>query len=136
MNQLMNRLWNPDLGLLFVRLALGAVFIYAGWFKINNIEMITGFFGTLGFSAFWAYVVAYAEFLGGIAFVLGVAVRYFGIITSVIMLTAMFKVHWAKGFSLSNGGYEQVLVLLLLSLCLVVSGAGKYSVSKFLNKNW
>jgi len=93
-----------------------------------------GFFASLGFSAFWAYLVAYVEFLGGIAFILGIAVRYFGVLTSVIMLVAMFKVHWANGYNVANNGYELVLILLLASLAVVTLGEGEYSVKKLLKR--
>jgi putative oxidoreductase len=125
---------NPDVGLLFIRLALAAVFINAGWAKINNIEGVIGFFGTLGISSFFAYVVAYVEFLGGIAFLLGIWVRYFGLAVAFNMLVAIYKVHWENGFSLANGGYEQVLVLMLMALTLVTTGAGKYTAQKLLRR--
>jgi len=126
--ELVERLHNPDLASLFVRIALGVVFIYAGWFKVSNIDMVVGGFAQSGFPMFSAYFVAYAEFIGGILLVLGVAVRYVGIILAIIMAVALFKVHLAAGFSLQNGGYEYVFVLLLGALSLVTSGAGKYSV--------
>ncbi len=128
------RLHNPDLAILFMRVALGVVFIYAGWFKISNIDMVVSGFAQAGFPMLIAYFVAYAEFIGGILLVLGVVVRYVGIILAVIMVVALFKVHFAAGFSLQNGGYEYVLVLLLGALSLVTSGSGKYSLMKVLKK--
>ena len=133
-HQLMHRLHNPDLGLLFIRLALGVVFINSGWAKVTNLEGVVGFFATLGLPAFLAYLVAYVEFLGGIAFVLGILVRYFGLLTAIIMAVAICKVHWANGFNPADGGYGYVLVFLLASLAIVTMGAGSYSLARLFRK--
>jgi putative oxidoreductase len=134
MNKLMNRLHNPDLGILFIRIALAAVFINAGWFKVNNIDMVVTGFASMGFSSFLAYLVAYAEFLGGILLLLGILARYTGVVIAIIMFVAMTKVHFANGFSLANKGYEYVLVLMLCALAIVVLGAGKYSLTSLFKK--
>jgi putative oxidoreductase len=124
---LMHHLHNPDLGILFLRLALGPVFIYSGWFKIASMETAIGFFKALGFAPFLAYFVAWSEFLGGIAFILGIFSRYAGILLAIIMAVAI-KVLFHNGFSLANSGYEFALVLMLGSLAMVTLGSGKYSL--------
>lgn len=126
---MIHKLHNPDVGTLLLRFALAAVFIHAGWFKVNDMEMVVGAFGSMGFHPVLAYFVAYAEFIGGIALLLGVFVRYVGIIFTVIMAVATFKVHFANGFGLSTGGYEYVFVLMLISAAMVTLGAGKYSLA-------
>lgn len=122
---------NQDLGKLFLRLAIGIVFIYAGWMKIGDLEKVATFFGSIGLYPWLAYLVAYVEFLGGIALVLGLFVRYAGLLLSVVMLVASFKVHWPNGYSLQNGGYEYVLVLLLGSLAIITLGAGRYALDAY-----
>lgn len=134
LHSLMHRLHNPDLGALFVRIALGVVFINAGWFKVNDMDMVVAGFGKIGIPAALAYFVAYAELIGGIALILGIFVRYVGIIFAVIMLVAIFKVHFASGFSLKNGGYEYVFVLMFASLAAITLGSGKYSLAHLLKK--
>ncbi|MBI2623815.1 MAG: DoxX family protein [Candidatus Liptonbacteria bacterium] len=132
MHALLHRLENRDLGILFVRIAVGVVFLHAGWGKLSDMApVVTGFVG-MGFPAWVAHLVAYCEFLGGIAVLLGIFVRYAGIILAVIMLVAFWKVHAANGFSLANGGYEYVFVLFFSALALVTQGAGKYSLARFL----
>jgi putative oxidoreductase len=129
-----HRLNNPDLGRFFIRIALGAAFVHAGWLKVNDLEGVVNGFANNGIPAVFAYLVAYIEFLGGIAFIAGILVRYFGILTAVIMFVAMTKVHWDNGFGLANHGYEYVLVLMLASLAVVTLGSGKYSLAHILKK--
>jgi putative oxidoreductase len=133
-NQIINGLHSSDWASLFIRLAVGIVFIHAGWFKIQNLENVVGYFGMMGIPALLAYLVSYAEFISGILFILGIFVRYAGIVTSIIMIVAMVKVHMPNGYSLANNGYEYVLVLLLASLTVVTLGEGKYSVKNLLNR--
>jgi len=81
-----------------------------------------------------AYLVAYTELISGILMILGLWVRHAGIVLSIIMLVAMFKVHWPNGFSLAKGGYEYVFVLLLCALAVVTLGAGKHTLHRWLKK--
>lgn len=131
---ILNRLHNPDLGILFVRLAVGIVFIYAGWMKVSNMPQVLEGFASIGIPAFLTYIVAYSEFIGGILMILGLFTRYAGAILAIIMVVAIWKVHLVNGFSLAVNGYEYVLVLLLLSLAMVTFGAGKYSAAHLLRK--
>lgn len=130
---LLNRLHNPDLGIFLLRLALGVVFLNAGWLKFTNIDMTIGFFAKIGFPASLAYLVTYVELLGGLAFILGILVRYFGFALAINMLVAT-KLLFSHGFSLANGGYEYTFVLMLGSLALITLGAGKYSLAHFFKK--
>ncbi|MCX6755974.1 MAG: DoxX family protein [Candidatus Nomurabacteria bacterium] len=133
-HELVHKFNNPNLGILFIRIALGVVFISEGWTKISHIEYVAGFFGVIGIPVFLAYFVSYFEFVAGILLICGVFVRYVGIILSAIMLVAIAKVHFVHGFNVQNGGYEYVYVLLLSAMSLVTFGSGPYSVKKFLNK--
>ena len=129
-----HRLHNSDLSILFVRLALGLVFVHAGWLKVTNMEMVASFFGSMGFPVFFAYLVGYVELIGGIAMIVGIFVRYFGILLAIVMLVAMFKVHLPNGYGLSGNGVEYVLSLFLLAAAMVTSGSGKYSLAALIRK--
>ncbi len=120
---------NKNFGLLLIRIALGLVFVYHGWGKVDNMEATIGFFGSIGLAPFWAYITAWVELLGGLLLILGICVREAGALLTIVMLTAIFKVHLANGFG-GNGGYEFQLVLLLASLAMVFTGAGKYALLK------
>lgn len=65
---------------------------------------------------------------------IGIFVRYAGIILAIIMFVAITKVHWANGYGMANNGYEYTLGLFLLSLAMVTFGAGAYSLARYLRK--
>lgn len=127
-------LHNPDLGILFIRIALGLVFMHAGWLKVANAEFVVTSFAAIGIPAYLAYFVMYAELIGGALIILGFFARYIGIILAVIMIVAIVKAHLVNGFGLQNNGYEYVLVLLLNSLAIVTLGDGKYSLERLVKK--
>lgn len=135
LNTIMRRLHNPDLGLLLIRVALGVVFLYHGWTKVADMEPVIGFFGTLGFAPWLAYLVAWVETIGGVALIFGVFTRYAAIVLAVVALVALVKVHLPNGFSVSAGGYEFILVLLLGSIALVTMGEGKYSLGRLFKRS-
>ncbi|MEK7095238.1 MAG: DoxX family protein [Patescibacteria group bacterium] len=128
MNKFINRLQNADLGIFFIRLAIGIVFVHAGWLKLSDMDMAVTGFAAGGMPAFLAYLVAYGEFIGGILLILGLWVRYAAIVIGIIMIVAIFKVHLVNGFGMSKGGFEYPLVLLLGALSIITLGEGKYSV--------
>lgn len=92
------------IGPLALRLYLGPIFIFAGWKKISGIEDTIAWFGNpdwglgLPFPELMAWLAALTEFGGGIALLLGVAVRFFSIPLMVTMLVAAFAVHWPNGW--------------------------------------
>lgn len=131
-HRVLHRFHNHDAGIFLVRLALAAAFIHAGWLKVTNIDMVVTGFASIGLTAFFAYLVAYCELIAGLAFLVGIFVRYAGVVTSIIMIVAISKVHLANGFGLQNGGYEYTLILLCLSLAMITFGAGAYSWARLL----
>jgi len=119
---------------LLLRLGIGIIFLVHGVGKLFNlgptalgINGTANFFASLGIPAamFFAWVVALVETFGGAALLLGVLTRYAALLLAIDMLTALLVFHLPKGFSILNGGYEFVLLLLLGNLSLLLSGAGK-----------
>lgn len=134
-----------SLGLLILRLALGAVFIAHGgqkvfaWWGGHGIEGFVAHVVQMGFPAWMGYLAAYTEFVGGIAMVLGLLTRLAGLGLVSTMAVAIWKVHGANGLFLNGAcdptkgnGYEYAMVLLAMALCLVFTGAGKISIDSFI----
>jgi putative oxidoreductase len=93
-----------------------------------------------------AWVTALVEFIGGISVIAGAFVAPLSVPMSVIMLTAMFSVHFQYGFSsirlkavTASGaefgpiGYEMNLLYIAGLLTLALGGAGRWSVDRYLS---
>lgn len=126
----LSSLHNKDLALLLIRVGLASVFIYHGFGKVMDMPGTVAFFASIGLGSFWAYVAAWVEFLGGILMLVGVRVREVGVLFAIIMLVAIYAVHFKNGFNSMSGGYEFQFTLLLSSLAMVFAGAGKYALLK------
>ena len=117
---------NNDVGILLIRIAVAAIFLYAGIYKLTNMDMVVGFFGSMGLAPFWAYLVAIVETLGGLAVLLGAFICSSSALLAIIMIVAIFTTGISKGFS----AHELEIVMLLASVALMFTGAGKYSIAK------
>lgn len=127
MKKINNPSWfNQDTGILLIRVAVALIFIFAGVTKLMNISMVAGFFGMMGLPAFVAWAVALVETIGGVAVLLGIWTRFFGIALAIIMVNAFFLAHMKQGFIES----QMVIVLFLVNLALVAMGPGKYALKK------
>ena len=73
-----------DLVLLIGRVLLGGIFVFSGYFKVTAVAAFAASLERRGvpFASVMGVIGAYVEFLGGLAIVLGIEVRY----TSVLMI--------------------------------------------------
>ena len=121
-----------ETGMFLIRLALAIVFILHGWEKVADMAKTVAAFEGMGFSAFWAYLVAWVELLGGVAMLLGVWTKCVGWLLAIIMAVAIYVV---KGMGMGlSGGYEFNVVLLLIALGVAFAGPGTLTVKKFFSK--
>ncbi len=125
----------PDWALLILRLGIGATFIVHGYPKLfpSGPGGFAGFLQNLGFPGpvFLAYVVSIVEFVGGIAMVLGLFVRYVGVLMVIEMIVTSSRVKMPRGVSFifaKGTGWELDFLLLIIALALVLLGAGAISV--------
>ena len=129
-----------DLGILLLRIVVGLIFLVAGYLKLTGgVAGFGGFLGSLGvpLPGFFAWVVALAETLGGLALILGIGTRIVGLVLVIDMFFAIVLVKLPNGFQNSNGGYQFELLLLAACLLLALAGAGKLSGdSKFLQNRF
>jgi len=129
----MSQLWSVsvDRGLLLVRVALGMVFVAHGWQKlaVNGVSGVATGFEQMGFPLpmLNAVIITAVEFGGGLLLIAGAGTRLVAALLAFAMLVATVVVHGSGGFFLPTG-YEFALTLMLVSLALTQTGAGRYSV--------
>ena len=133
MKNLVTKIYNPNLGLLLIRVALAVVFIFHGLGKFQHMADTVTFFSKINIPVFFAYVVAAIEFFGGIALLFGVFVEISAILLAIVIFVAIISVKFSNGFAGMTGrpGYELDLVLLLVLVGMAFLGAGKYAVKRF-----
>jgi putative oxidoreductase len=133
MKNFASKIYNPNVGLLLIRVALAVVFIYHGLGKFQNMAQTTGFFSMLNVPEVFAYVVAAAEFFGGIALLLGLFVEISAFLLAIVMFVAISLVKFGNGFAGMPGkaGYELDLVLFLVLLGVACLGSGRFALKKF-----
>jgi putative oxidoreductase len=128
---------------LVLRLTLGLVMFPHGAQKLLGWYGGFGFSGTMGFFTEtmhlpWliAFLVIIGESFGSVALLLGLLTRFTAASLAVIMLGAVTMVHLPHGFFMNwfgkqaGEGYEYHLLVIGISLALLVTGAGKWSVDK------
>lgn len=121
---------------LLTRLALGGVLLAHGLLKIlvYTLPGAAGFFASVGFPGWTAYIVAPLEVIAGLAMIVGFRSRLFAALTLPVQIGAG-TVHMHNGwlFSSPNGGWEFPAVLVVLTIIVLILGDGTYSVRREAN---
>ena len=121
------------LGLLAMRIALGAVMIVHGYPKVTGIHNVEKFFGSIGLPWWSAYLSAGAEFFGGILIIIGLLTRPVAFAQLIDMIVAIAKVHWKHGL-IGEGNYQLPLTLAALGLALIFFGAGAIALDAIIGR--
>jgi len=87
--------------LLALRIYLAFVFFMPGLMKLKNITATAQFFGSMHFPlpTLMAYLAGMAETVGAVLLLIGLLTRWMTIPLMIVMLVAIFAVHWDNGWS-------------------------------------
>ena len=116
---------------LILRVASGTLFLAHGLLKVFvfTIPGTVGFFESVGFPGFLAYLTITAEIFGGLALIAGVGTRYVSLALVPVLLGATY-VHAGNGWLFSNegGGWEFPAFWAVALLASALLGNGAYAV--------
>src|SRR3989338_5431016 len=128
----------------FLRLGLGIIFTYHGFGKVfgagtnlgtawNPGMSLLSFFGfpismIPGMSVVLQAMVAWGEFLGGLAILTGFLTELAALGIIIIMAGAIITVHGQNGFNMMNRGFEYNFALIMMCFALIATGPGPLSI--------
>ena len=132
----MNKLLNPRLGQMILRIVLGVIFVAHGASKLFGEPGVTGtagFFGQLGIPVpiLSAWLITLLEFVGGMFLIVGLFVVPTAILLAIHMAVGIVLVHAPNGFYVigpGSGGVEFNLLLIAGLLSVLLGGPGMAAV--------
>ncbi|MGO8762985.1 MAG: DoxX family protein [Desulfobaccales bacterium] len=124
-----------------LRIALGVIFLahggqkLFGWLGGKGLTATAAYFTQkLGMNPglLWAALAGVGEFGGAVLVLLGLFTRLGALSIAVVMLVAIFQVHWGAFFM--PKGIEFAFSLLASALALLIAGGGKFSLDAWLQE--
>src|SRR5215472_17416029 len=145
-----NRFKSPTWAPVLLRLIVGFGFMEHGYSKlVKGPEVFATILQGLGVPTphLMAWLTILTELLGGFAVLLGAFITLVSVPMAVVLLTAIFSVHWRYGFSsikllaatpagaqFGPIGYECNLLYLACLVALVLAGSGPLSLDGVLSR--
>ena len=127
----MNTTQTTNYGITLLRIALGTMFVAHGLLKVLVFTLpgTAGYFESVGFPGFLAYIVAPAEIIAGVALLIGFRTRLVSSVMIPVLLGATL-VHLGNGwtFSAPKGGWEYPLYLVIAAIAQSLLGSGAFSL--------
>ena len=140
------------IGVALVRLVLGVLFFAHGYHKVIGFEdaglggagglaNVVAFMTGMGMPVPVVYMVAFGEFLGGLALIFGFLSRFAAFGIMIIMIGAIFMVHlpgglfinWALSAEASHG-FEYNLALVSMCWLILLAGPGRFALDNLIFK--
>lgn len=124
------------IGLLFLRVALGVIFIFHGYPKLfSGTQQMMGFFQHIGLPGYFVFVAGVFEFFGGLLLIIGLFTRLAGLLLTGEMLVAMWKAHGLFAHPAAVDNYQFPLACCAGAFALATIGAGVISLDQILFRN-
>lgn len=122
---------DSELASAILRVAFGIMFLAHGLLKfvVFGLAGTAGFFDSVGFPGWLAYVVTPLEIVAGIMLIAGFQTCRVSLAMIPILLGALY-VHIGNGwvFSSPNGGWEYPLFLLVVAVVVILQDNSTYSI--------
>lgn len=129
---------HPDLGRFLLRLTIGGLLLFHGWFKIvNGIGWLEGMMHSYGLPSFFAYGVYLGEVIAPIFLILGILTRVSALTIAGNMVVAWLLVDMKNTFTITPvgaWGLELIALFFFGALAIAFLGSGKISLAR--NSVW
>jgi putative oxidoreductase len=127
--------FNEDIGKLVLRLTVGGLMLFHGFYKVQNgVGGIGDLLDKKGLPEFLAYGVYVGEVLAPLLLILGLFTRAAGLVVSFTMATAIFLAHMKDITKLADqgGGWavELPMFYLLCGVVIFLFGCGRFGVTR------
>jgi len=125
-----------DAALLLLRLFIGAFLIWGVWDNIahsERMEEFASFLAKFGFPAprLMAPLSVWVQFFTGVAFILGIATRWAGVLCAINFVIAIVMVDRFGGLR----GAFPALCLVFFGILLATQGAGRFSIDAWIERS-
>jgi putative oxidoreductase len=119
------------LGLLILRVALGASFIFHGYPKLSDPAHALKAFSGYGLPSYFAYISGILEVFGGGLLIAGLFTRGAALLLAIEVGLVLSRTIMPSVGIYAFGRYEMPLLLGAMALALVTTGAGLISIDAF-----
>ena len=119
------------LGLLVLRVALGASFIFHGYPKLSDPAHALKAFPAYGFPSYFAYISGILEVFGGGLLIAGLFTRGVALLLTLEVGLVLSRTIIPSVGIYAFGRYEMPMLLGAMGLALVTTGAGAISIDAF-----
>ena len=128
-----------DFILLAARVLGGYYFLVAGWGKVMNVSGFAASQMANGVPAVFAYMAPFAEFLGGLALIIGFATRYAALGLFIFTATATYLAHLFWTYpeaqqAMQRGQFMKNITIMGGQLALFIAGPGRISLDRWLSR--